>query len=127
MAEDWFVTAVDGVIHAAMDASEALDAAIRVLDGSRQARLAGTSTSQLVDELVNRGGKAARLATAEAFREYERAAALWRARLLRALVDDEGLTLTDVAARFGISRQAAARLYQAGTEGPNTLPVEETL
>jgi hypothetical protein len=127
MTEDWFVTTVDGVVHAAREAGEALEAAIRVLEGSREARLAGTPIIELVDALVNRGGKAARLATAEAFREYERAAASWRAGLARALVDEAGLTLTDVAARFGISRQAAARLYQAGTEGPNTLPVEGTL
>ena len=28
MTEDWFVTAIDGVVHAARDAGEALDAAI---------------------------------------------------------------------------------------------------
>jgi hypothetical protein len=122
MTEDWFLTTIDGVVHSAREAGEALDAAIRVLEGSRQARLAGTPIVQLVDALVNRGGKASRLATSEAFREYERAAASWRARLTRALVDDEGLTLTDVAARFGISRQAAARLYQAATEGSQHYP-----
>jgi predicted DNA-binding protein (UPF0251 family) len=29
-------------------------------------------------------------------------------------VDDSGLTFSEVAVRFGISRQAAARLYKAG-------------
>ena len=122
MTEDWFVTAIDGVVHAARDAGEALDAAIGVLEGSREARLAGARIAELVDALVNRGGKAARLATAEAFREYEQAAASWRAGLLRALVDDGGLTLTDVAASFGVSRQAAARMYQAGTKGSQHPP-----
>jgi predicted transcriptional regulator len=46
-----------------------------------------------------------------------------RARVVRALVDEGGLSLTDVAKRLKISRQAAARLYEPvrerADEGPD--------
>ena len=45
-----------------------------------------------------------------------------RADVVRAIVDEGGLSLTDVARRLKISRQAAARLYEigAGSMGTNT-------
>ena len=46
------------------------------------------------------------------FREYERAIASMRADVVRVLVDEGGLSLTDVARQMRISRQAAARLYE---------------
>jgi predicted DNA-binding protein (UPF0251 family) len=39
-----------------------------------------------------------------------------RAGVVRALVDEGGLSLTDVARRMKISRQAAARLYESARE-----------
>ena len=46
-----------------------------------------------------------------------RAIASMRATVVRALVDEGGLSLTDAARRMRISRQAAARLYEPLPEG----------
>lgn len=42
-----------------------------------------------------------------------------RAGVVRSLVDDAGLTLTEAARRLQISRQAAARLYQQAADEPD--------
>jgi predicted DNA-binding protein (UPF0251 family) len=47
-----------------------------------------------------------------AFRELERAVADYRASKVRALVDEEQLTFTEVAKLTGVSRQIVARLYK---------------
>jgi len=77
----------------------------------------------VVDELIAAGGRETRLSAADVFREYERAIASMRAGVVRALVDEGGLWLTDVAKRMKISRQAAARRYEPvrerGDEGPD--------
>jgi hypothetical protein len=77
----------------------------------------------MVDELIAAGGRETRLSAADAFREYERSIASMRAGVVRVLVDEGGLSLTDAAKRMKISRQAAARLYQSvperGGQGPD--------
>jgi predicted DNA-binding protein (UPF0251 family) len=45
--------------------------------------------------------------------EYEHAVMLFRRGMVRALVDEGGLSLTEVARRMGVSRQGVARLYDA--------------
>jgi hypothetical protein len=122
MTEDWFVGAVDRVAEAGRQACLAIDAAVDALREGCEARNAGGSLVDVVDEMIAAGGRETRLSAAEAFREYERAIASMRADIVRALVDVGGLSLTDVAKRLKISRQAAARLYQPvqerGDEGP---------
>jgi hypothetical protein len=54
------------------------------------------------------------MSAVDAFHEYERAIASMRADVVRALVDEGGLSLTDVAKHLKISRQAASRLYEPG-------------
>ena len=123
MTEDWFVGAVEQVASAGRQACGAIDAAVGALRGGSEALQAGSSFVDVVDELIAAGGRETRLSAAEAFREYERAIASMRARVVRALVDEGGLSLTDVAKRMKISRQAAARLYEPvrerGDEGPD--------
>ena len=85
-----------------------------------QARNAGrliVDIVDIVDELITAGGRETRLSAADAFHEYERAIASMRADVVRALVDEGGLSLTEVAKRLKISRQAAARLYEPGPDG----------
>ena len=74
-------------------------------------------SSIIVDELITAGGRETRLSAADAFHEYEREIALMRADVVRALVDEGGLSLTDVAKLLKISRQATARLYEQGWRG----------
>ena len=83
-----------------------------------RARAAGTPLGDVVDQLIRAGGRDARLATAHAFHEFERALLDMRAGVVRALVDDDGLSMTEVAARLRISRQAVARLYRHRPGGP---------
>ena len=90
-----------------------------------EARNAGRSIVDVVDELIAAGGREIRLSAADAFHEYERAIASMRADVVRALVDEGGLSLTDVAKRMKISRQAAARLYEPGRSMTTKVPTEE--
>jgi len=72
--------------------------------------------SAIVDRLIGAGGRDTRLAAHDAFLEFERSIQLMRAGVVRALVDEEGCSLTEAARRLRISRQAAARLYDAAGE-----------
>jgi hypothetical protein len=123
MTEDWFVGAVERVAEAGRQACLAIETSVGALCEGCEARNAGRSIIDVVEELIVAGGRETRLSAADAFREYERAIASMRAGVVRALVDEGGLSLTDVARRMKISRQAAARLYEPlrerGDEGPD--------
>jgi hypothetical protein len=112
MTEDWFVGAVEQVADAGRKACLAIETAVTSLQEGCEARNAGRSIVVIVDELIGAGGRETRLSAADVFREYEQAIASLRASVVRALVDEGGLSLTDVAYRMKISRQAAARLYE---------------
>ena len=123
VTEDWFVGAVERVAEAGRHACLAIEAAVGALREGCEARNAGRSVVDVVDVLIAGGGRETRLSAAEAFREYERAIASMRVAVVRVLVDEGGLSLTDVAKRMKISRQAAARLYELvpdrDDEGPD--------
>lgn len=123
MTEDWFVAAVERVEDAGRQACLAIGTAVAALQKGVEARNSARSVVDVVDELIGAGGRETRLSAAEAFREYERAIASMRAAVVRALLDEGGLSLTDVAKRMKISRQAAARLYdpvpERRDEGPD--------
>ncbi len=116
MTEDWFVGAVEPVESAGRQACLAIETAVGALREGCEARKAGRSVVDVVDEMIAAGGREIRLSAADAFREYERAIASMRSGVVRALVDEGGLFLTDVAKRLKISRQAAARLYEPASE-----------
>ena len=112
MTEDWFVGAVERVAEAGRRACLAIETAVGALREGCEARKAGRSIVDVVDEMIAAGGREIRLSAADAFCEYERAIASMRAGVVRALVDEDGLSLTAAAKRLKISRQAAARLYE---------------
>jgi hypothetical protein len=118
MAEDWFLIAIQRVADSGQTACESVEAAVNALDNGRRARLAGRPMSQIVDDLISGGGRDIRLGAAEAFRQFERAIQLMRVEVIRAMVDEEGLSITDASARLGVSRQAGARLYRSEREDP---------
>ena len=122
MAQDPFVAATEEVAAAGRAVCDAVEAAVGALEAGAQARAAGTPLGDVVDDLIRAGGRNARLATAHAFHEFERALLDMRAGVVRSLVDDDGLSMTEVAARLRISRQAVARLYRhsAGADPPAT-------
>ena len=123
MTEDWFVEAVERVADAGRQACLAIDTAVGALQGVCATRNAGRPIVDVVDELIAAGGRETRLSAADSFHEFERAIAAMRADVVRALVDEGGLSLTDAAKRLKISRQAAARLYEPapehGDQGPD--------
>jgi hypothetical protein len=116
MTEDWFAGAVEEVTEAGRQACLAIETAVGALREGCEARNAGRSVVDVVDVLIEAGGRETRLSAADAFRKYERAIASMRSGVVRALVDEGGLSLTDVAKRMKISRQAVARLYEPAQE-----------
>src|ERR1700678_4321889 len=118
MTEDWFVAAVRRVSDAGRTACESVEAAVRALETGRQGGLAGRPVSEIVDELIGGGGRDVRLGAAEAFRQFEREIQSRRVRVIRAMIDGEGLSVTEASARLGISRQAGARLYRSEGNHP---------
>jgi hypothetical protein len=120
MTHGAFVTDAERVVRAAREAGRALTVVVKQLEAQRRARLEGAALVEVVEDLIRSGGREVRMGCAEAFLEYEQAVASMRAGVVRSLVDDDGLSLTEVARRLRISRQAAARLYRqsAGDQGP---------
>ncbi len=123
MSEDWFVAAVRRVSDAGRTACESLEAAVHALEAGREARLAGRPMSAIVDELIGGGGRVVRLGAAQAFREFEREVQSMRVGVMRAMIDEEGLSFTEASGRLGISRQAGARLYRSEGGRPAGPPI----
>jgi DNA-directed RNA polymerase specialized sigma24 family protein len=117
MSRDPFVAATEEVAATGRAACDAIESAIRALEVGARARTTGIPLVDIVDELIGAGGRDVRLATADAFHEFERALADMRARVVCTLVDEDGLSLTEVGLRLRISRQAVARLYRLAKEG----------
>jgi hypothetical protein len=118
MAEDWFETAVQRVSDSGRTACESVQAAVNTLEMGRQARRAGRPLSEIVDELISGGGRVVRLSAAEAFRQFERAIQSMRVGVIRAMIDEEGLSVTEASALLGVSRQAGTRLYRSAADHP---------
>ena len=119
---DWFLAAVDRVHVSGHLVREEILTAVAALDSGRRARMEGAPISAIVDLLIGVGGRNTRLAAHDAFLEFERSIHLMRASVVRALVDDEGFSLTEAARSLRISRQAAARLYDAAAEFADLRP-----
>ena len=116
MYRDPFVAAAEEVAVAGRAACDAIESAMRALEVGARARTTGIPLVDIVDELIGAGGRDVRLATADAFHEFERALAEMRACVVYTLVEEDGLSFTAVALRLQISRQAVARLYRQATE-----------
>jgi hypothetical protein len=95
---DPFLTALDDVERAGRAACAAIEIASKEVASLGTARTRGEPLEAIVEEGVARGIRARRMAAADAFHEYERSVARVRAFVVRALLDDAGLTRTDVAA-----------------------------
>jgi Trp operon repressor len=111
---DWLLGSIDEVERKARAAQDALDAVVQSLAETRDERGAGLTMAEIADRALAQGGRETRLRAATAMDEYERAAMTLRGRVIRALIDDGNLSLTEVARRMGVSRQVVTRLYQVG-------------
>jgi hypothetical protein len=110
--EDWCIASVDRIDGAANDLHEALERFVDALREARSGRLAGSGAVDITHGLVARGGRTLRLAPTVAFREFEAAVTDYRASMIRALVDEDHLTFTEIGELTGASRQMVARLYR---------------
>jgi DNA-directed RNA polymerase specialized sigma24 family protein len=112
MSDDWYLESIDQVQRSADDLHASLDLIMDALADARTAREAGDGLVDIIGGLVARGGREARLAPTQAFHAFEQAITAYRARAIRALVDDEHMTYTEIAELTGVSRQMVARLYR---------------
>ena len=94
-----------------------MNAMVRGLVVARRERLKGATMLQLVDRGLVRDGRDVRQQASAAMDGYEGAVRRFRGAMVRSLVEEGNLSLTEVARRMGVSRQAVARLYQTAT-GP---------
>ncbi|MDQ5839874.1 MAG: hypothetical protein M3537_01700, partial [Chloroflexota bacterium] len=121
LREDRCIASIDRIDGAAHDLHEALERVMDALHEARSRRLAGVGNLDIAKGLVARGGRETRLAPTVAFREFEAAVTDCRASMIRALVDEDHLTFTEVGELIGVSRQMVARLYRrAGGGGSAT-------
>ena len=120
MAEsDWYLDAVDEAVAAGQALREALDQTDELFMAARRRRLEGVSLARIVTTMAEDGGRSARLSVNEAFAAWTAAITAYRARAIRAVVDEEGMTLSEIARLSGVSRQMVGRLYRFGTSvGP---------
>jgi DNA-directed RNA polymerase specialized sigma24 family protein len=113
MSDDWYLDSIDQVQRAADDLHASLDVAMDTLAHARTDRVAGDRLVDIIRGLIARGGRETRLAPTQAFHAFEQAITAYRARAIRALVDEEHMTYTEIAELIGVSRQMVARLYRA--------------
>jgi hypothetical protein len=110
---NWLLEAIEQIKRTGEEAEKAIREGVASIDVAREQLAAGVTVSELVDDLVARGGRDARLRSSAAIDAYEHAVMVYRIGLIRAMVDDEKLSLSDVGRRLGVSRQMIARLYRS--------------
>jgi hypothetical protein len=97
---------------------------VQSLAETRRERNAGSPIAETADQVLARQGRETRLHASAAMDAYERAAMRFRSGMVRALVEEGNLSLTEVARRMGVSRQVVTRLYRVGASenGKKGLP-----
>ena len=109
-----YIASIDNLDRAAQTLHVELGKTMEALVEARDAALGGTPLVDIVVALANgQGGREIRDRTVKAFAAYEHAMTLHRSVAIRALVDDGGMTFSQVARLGGVSRQMIARLYAA--------------
>jgi len=109
---DWLLEAIERIEQTGEEAQRAISEGVASLGQAREQLMAGGAVSEIVDDLIARGGREVRLRSSAAIDPYQHAVMLYRAGLIRSMVDDEKLSFTDVGRRLGVSRQMLARLYR---------------
>jgi hypothetical protein len=110
---NWLLEAIEQVEQTGEEAQRAIREGVASIESAREQLVAGAPVSQIVDDLIARGGREARLRSSTATDAFEHAVMVYRVGLIRAMVDDEKLSLSEVGRRLGVSRQMVARLYRS--------------
>ncbi|HEV7526998.1 MAG TPA: hypothetical protein VGP92_18720 [Acidimicrobiia bacterium] len=126
MSQDWYLDAIERVQSSAAVVHQALDHVVETLAHAGDVRLSGGPLSEIVEGL-SRNGAGIRRAVDDAFRLYADSITAYRSTVIRALVDDEGMTHADIARMTGVSRQMVGRLYHGAParESKSALPAED--
>jgi hypothetical protein len=82
---------------------------------ARADHLAGVPLPQWIQEASERGSES-RKSTVESMKAFEHAVMVFRSKTVHALVDEHGMSMTEVARLFRTTRQNIARLYHATEE-----------
>jgi hypothetical protein len=110
---DPVIAALDDAARAVAGLKDAVDPLLKALTQARASRHAGVPLPEVVAGLVEAGGRELRLTPSRACRELERSLTTYRAVAIRELVDEDGLTFTEIAKLTGVSRQMVGRLYRS--------------
>ena len=110
---NWLLEAIKQVELTGEEAQRAIGEGVASIDSAREQLVAGAHVSDIVDDLVARGGREARLRSSAAIDAFEHAVMVYRVGLIRAMVDEDKLSFTEVGRRLGVSRQMIARLYRS--------------
>jgi DNA-directed RNA polymerase specialized sigma24 family protein len=111
--KDWYVEAVDQVSVEAARLHAALDAVVAMLDEAKGHLEQGMGLREVVLHLAESGGRDVRRSPTTAFAAFEAALTSYRSQVVTALVEQDGMTHTEIAQLIGVSRQMVARLHQA--------------
>jgi predicted DNA-binding protein (UPF0251 family) len=114
--QDEYVVAIEQVELEAARLVESVRNVLEALRNAKQERIGGVPLPEIVAGLVETGGRRLRRSTDEAFVSYEQAMMNYRATAIGELVDEYGLSLSEVGRRIGVSRQMVGRLYRSGAE-----------
>ena len=104
--------AIERIEQTGEEAQRAIGEGVASMDVARERLLAGVPVSEIVADLIAQGGRDARLRSSAAIEAYEHAVMVYRAGLIRVMVDEEKLSFAQVARRMGVSWQMTARLYR---------------
>jgi hypothetical protein len=108
----WLLEAIKQVEQTGEEAQRAIGEGVLSIDRARERLTAGVPVSEIVDDLIAQGGRQARLRSSAAIDAFEHAVMVYRVGLIRAMVDGEKLSFSEVGRRMGVSRQMIARLYR---------------
>lgn len=109
----WLLEAIKRIEQSGEDAQRAIGAGVASTDMARERLEAGMPISEIVADLMAQGGREARLRSSAAVDEYEHAVMVYRAGLVRAMVDEEQMSFAQVAQVMAVSRQMITRLYHS--------------
>jgi hypothetical protein len=109
---DWLLEAIKRVEQTGEEAQRAIGEGVASIDTFRERLVAGAPASEIVDDGIAQGGRETRLRASAAIEAFEHAVMMYRVGLIRAMVDEEKLSFTEVGSRIGVSRQMIARLYR---------------
>jgi hypothetical protein len=113
LSANLLLEAIQRVEQTGVEAQRTIAEGVASIDEARQQLMAGAPVSEIIDDLIARGGREARLRSSAAIDAFGHAVMVYRIGLIRAMVDDEKISFTEVGRRLGVSRQMIARLYRS--------------